>query len=82
MFLGAANQFSLIWTLKLHGKVTAVTTSADGTLAAIAIVANADYPLEKFGDGRTSLGQSLHLIGETRWIWVESEKGLGFRCLC
>lgn len=63
-FVAAATNFTLLWNLKIHGKVTAVSTSVDGSLVAVALIANDDYPLEKFGDGRNFLDDSKYLIGE------------------
>lgn len=66
----AGSRFALLWSLGLHGKVKAASSSVDGTLAAIASEADDKYPLERFGDGRTSIGESPHIIGELFRVFV------------
>lgn len=77
MSSGAPSKFHPLWNFKTYGTITAASASSDGTLVAIGIVANATYPLERFGDGRTSLGPSPYLIGKvktTQHFPVESEQ--------
>lgn len=78
-FATAGYDFTPLWSTRIEGTITGATATIDGTLVAVAVTADAKYPLDKFGDGRTTMGASPYLIE----IYEIDDTTLeGFRFVC